>query len=141
MEWIWLFVIIIAVILDFATSDFIFAGFGVGAILALILSVFEISIPIQIITFGVVGALFIFAIYPIIKKKIKKENLGTKVMEANYIGQTVILDKDITTEILMKFEGIYWTFKNTEDESIKKGDTAEITGISGNKLLIKKNKI
>ncbi|MGL5574774.1 MAG: NfeD family protein, partial [Sarcina sp.] len=92
MEWVWLFVIIIAVILDFSTSDFVFSGFGVGAILALILNVLGLSTIIQIIVFGVVGAVFIFAIYPIIKKRIKKDKLGTKVMEETYIGKVITVD-------------------------------------------------
>lgn len=138
MEWIWLFVIIIAVILDFSTSDFVFSGFGVGAVLALILSVFGFSTIIQIIVFGVVGAIFIFAIYPVIKRKIKKDKLGTKVMEETYVGRIITVDQEISNEALMKFEGIYWTFKNTSNASISVGEKVKITGILGNKLLIEK---
>lgn len=138
MEWIWLFVIIIAVILDFSTSDFIFSGFGVGAVLALVLSIFGLNIIIQIITFGIIGAIFIFAVYPVIKRKIKKDKLGTKVMEQTYVGKVITVNQEFTDEVLMKFEGIYWTFKNTSAESIAIGEKVKITGISGNKLLIEK---
>ncbi|MGL5067291.1 MAG: NfeD family protein [Sarcina sp.] len=142
MEWIWLFVIIIAVILDFATSDFLFAGFGVGAVLALILSIVGINLIVQLITFGVVGGVFIFAIYPVIKKKIKKDNLGTAVMEDTYIGKIITLDNrlEANAETLIKFEGIYWTFKNTDDNFLEKGEKAKIAGLAGNKLLLEKIK-
>ncbi|MGL5575529.1 MAG: NfeD family protein [Sarcina sp.] len=48
------------------------------------------------------------------------------------------VDQEFSNEALMKFEGIYWTFKNTGIESIHKGDKVKITGILGNKLLVEK---
>lgn len=137
MIWLWLGIIIVAVVLDFVTSDFLFAGCGIGALVALILSAIDSSILIQIIVFAIISAIFIFTIYPKIKKKIAKDKLGTKTMEEEYIGRVITLDKDLDTEILMKFEGIYWTFKS-DGEKINKGEAARIVAVRGNKLIIEK---
>lgn len=136
MIWVWLVIVIVAVVLDFVTSDFLFAGCGIGAILSLILAATNTSILIQIIVFALVSAIFVIAIYPKIKKKITKDNLGTKTMEQEYIGRVITLDKDLEDEALIKFEGIYWTFKSNEGR-INKGERVQISEIVGNKLIVK----
>lgn len=136
MEWIWLLVIVVAVILDLATSDFLFSGFSIGAVVALILDVIGISIIPQIIVFGVVGAVFTFTMYPIIKKKLKKDNVKLNLMEENYIGKEFVLEKEVIDEVLLKFQGSYWTFKTKEP--IECGKTVRVIAVEGNKLLIDK---
>ena len=138
MQWIWLFVIIIAIILDVFTSDFLFAGFALGGFAGLIFSFLGISIIPQIIAFGIIGILFIFTLYPIIKKKMNKDKLGTDRMEDTYIGSVITLDKDLSDEALIKFNGIYWTFK-TITGPINSGDVIKIVKIDGNKLIVEKN--
>ena len=138
MQWIWLFVIIIAIILDIFTSDFLFAGFALGGLIGLIFSFIGIPILPQIIAFGIIGILFIFTLYPIIKKKMNKDKLGTKRMEETYIGRIVTLDKDLSDESLIKFDGIYWTFK-TISGPMNSGDVIKIVKIDGNKLLVEKS--
>ncbi|MGL4739992.1 MAG: NfeD family protein [Sarcina sp.] len=136
MEWIWLIVIVVAVVLDLVTSDFLFSGFSIGAVVALLLDLLGVNIIIQIIVFGIVGAVFTFTMYPIIKKKLKKDNVRLNLMEENYIGQEFVLEKDVNDEILLKFQGTYWTFKTKEP--ILKGESAKIIAVEGNKLLIEK---
>ena len=138
MQWIWLFVIIIAIILDIFTSDFLFAGFALGGLIGLIFSFIGIPILPQIIAFGIIGILFIFTLYPIIKKKMNKDKLGTKRMEETYIGRIVTLDKDLSDESLIKFDGIYWTFK-TISGPMNSGDVIKIVKIDGNKLIVEKS--
>lgn len=134
MEWIWLIVIVVAVVLDLVTSDFLFSGFSIGAVVALLLDLIGVSIIPQIIVFGIVGALFTFTMYPIIKRKLKKDNVRLNLMEENYIGKEFILEEDVADEILLKFQGTYWTFKTRKP--ILKGQTVKIIAVEGNKLLI-----
>ena len=49
----------------------------------------------------------------------------------------IILDENVEDSALIKFEGIYWTFKSVSGP-LKKGTEVEIIGIEGNKILIKK---
>lgn len=58
-------------------------------------------------------------------------------MEENYIGKTYIAEEDIIGSTRLKVEGSYWTGEN-EGEKILKGEKFVISGISGNKLIIKK---
>jgi membrane protein implicated in regulation of membrane protease activity len=58
-------------------------------------------------------------------------------MEQSYIGRKIQIDEDIIERGKVKVDGIYWTVKN-ESVPLHGGDTATITGIDGNKLLISK---
>lgn len=60
-------------------------------------------------------------------------------MEQNYIGKAFILPKRIENTALIKYEGIFWTFKS-ESGVIEEGERVKIIGIEGNKLLIIKDK-
>lgn len=138
MSWIWLVVILLGVAIDYMSSDVLFVGFSLGGIAALIISLFNLSMPIQFLAFGIISVLFFILIYPKIKKRIKSENLGTKTMEEEYIGRTFIVEKEVNDKVLIKYEGVYWTVKST-DGLIKAGQKVKIVGIEGNKLLISKN--
>ncbi len=136
MEWLWLAVIVLAIMIDLVTSDFLFSGFSIGALVALILAMINTSVISQIIIFGLVGVMFIFLIYPIIRKYLDMNKVESKTREESYIGKEIILEEDIAKEGKLKLDGVYWTFKS--EEKIKKGEKAKIISIEGNKIIIKR---
>lgn len=134
----WLGIIVIAVLIDIFTSSFLFSGFSIGALLAMLIYFLEGNLYIQVIVFAIVGVLFILFISPKVKKSITKNFDKTiNKIDGNLIGKIIISEKDIINEEIMILEGAYWTFKN-EGEAIKKGDLIKITSIQGNKILVKK---
>ncbi len=137
MIWAWLLVIILGILIDISSSSFLFVGFSIGALGALIGNVLEISILIQFIIFAIISSLFFIFIFPKVRKNIKESHLGTKTMEEGYVGRTFILPKRIEDTALIKYEGIFWTFKS-ESGVIEQDEKVKIIGIEGNKLLIKK---
>lgn len=139
MIWAWLLVVVIGVLIDLLNSSFLFVGFSIGALAALIINVFKLSILLQFVAFAVVSSLFFIFIFPKVRKNIKESHLGTNTMEQNYIGKAFILPKRIENTALMKYEGIFWTFKS-ESGVIEEGERVKIIGIEGNKLLIIKDK-
>lgn len=139
MLWLWLIVILAGIIIDYLSSDVLFVGFSFGALGGIILSFLDANVIFQFLIFAIITIFFFFYIYPKIKKKIKVDNIGTKTMEETYIGRKVILDKSIDSSDLVKFEGVYWTFKSLSGP-LEKGTKVEIIGIDGNKILVKKEK-
>lgn len=135
---VWIVIAAVAIGIDAVTSSFLFVWFGIGGILAIILTLLNFSFGIQLIVFIASSVALMVIGYPIVKKTIKKTVPVTRRMEEEYIGQTFICHKDIKDKATIKFEGIYWTVKNI-GEDIKKGDVVKIIGIEGNKLVIKKN--
>ena len=57
-------------------------------------------------------------------------------MEQTYIGKEMIADEDMEEKSKIKVSGIYWTAYN-KGKTIKKGEKYTITGIEGNKLIVK----
>ena len=134
---IWIIIAAIAIIIDIATSNFLFAWFTIGAIAAMIADLFGISFGVQVIIFLVINLITVSLGYPWAKKKFKKSVKRTPLMEETYIGRVMKAEEDIIEKAKVKVDGIYWTVLN-KGEEIKRGENFEIIGIEGIKLIIKK---
>lgn len=139
MSWFWLIVIIAGVALDIASSAFIFVGFSLAAVGAIILSFLGVSAIWQFLVFGIISVLFFILVYPRVKNRIKKDHLVTQTMEQTYIGRTLVLPKEINETALIKYEGVFWTFKSNKGV-INQGEKVKIIGIEGNKLIVEREK-
>lgn len=138
MGLIWVAIIIIAVLVDIFTSIFLFSGFSIGGIVALIMEFLGVPLYVQVIAFSIIGILFIVLVSPKIKKAIQNNKKNTvKTTEEQLVGREIIAEKDIRDEELMLFEGVYWTFKNN-GQFIEKGDSMKVIAIDGNKIIVKK---
>lgn len=133
---VWILVAITVIAIDIVTSSFIFMWFSLGAIVAIILSLLGISVAWQIIAFLVVGIATVSIGYPWAKKKFKADVNHVPTMEQTYIGKEMIADEDMEEKSKIKVSGIYWTAYN-KGKTIKKGEKYTITGIEGNKLIVK----
>ena len=133
---VWILVAIAVIAIDIVTSSFIFMWFSLGAIVAIILSLLGISVAWQVIAFLVVGIATVSIGYPWAKKKFKADVNHVPTMEQTYIGKEMIADEDMEEKSKIKVSGIYWTAYN-KGKTIKKGEKYTITGIEGNKLIVK----
>lgn len=131
----WVIIAVAVIAIDLFTSSFVFMWFSVGALVALILSLFGVNMTIQVVTFLVVGILTVVLGYPWAKKKFKADQNKTLTMEQTYIGKEMIATEDMQESSKIKVSGIYWTAYNKGKE-IKKGEKFIITGIEGNKLVV-----
>jgi membrane protein implicated in regulation of membrane protease activity len=134
---LWVIISVVALVVDIATSAFVFLWFTVGGIAAIVVLTLGFSVPIQITTFIAVSAISMALGYPLMKKTLKSTVTKTSTMEEGYIGRKLTVDEDFVETAKVKIDGIYWTIKNV-GEPVKKGDEVKITGIEGNKLIIKK---
>ena len=133
----WVVVALGALAIDITTNSFMFIWFAIGAIAAIIAIGLDAPVVIQAIAFVAVSAVVMAIGYPIVKRTIKKTVKKTLTMEEGYVGKEFAITKDIDEKANIKFQGIYWTVKNS-GEPLKKGDLVRITGIEGNKLVIAK---
>ena len=133
----WIIIAAVAIIIDIATSNFLFAWFTVGAIAAMIADLLGIAFGVQVIIFLVINLITVSLGYPWAKKKFKNSVKRTPLMEETYIGRVMKAEEDIAERARVKVDGIYWTVRNTGEE-IKVGDSFKIIGIEGIKLIIEK---
>ena len=132
----WLIVAIFFVAIDILTSAFVFCWFGIGAVVSIVLSLMNVKFAIQFIAFTVVSLIAIAIGYPLTKNAVKKSVKHTPLMEETYIGKTFTAEKDIEETGEVKVGGNYWTTENV-GKKILKGQKFQVTGIDGNKLIIK----
>jgi membrane protein implicated in regulation of membrane protease activity len=134
---LWLVIGGLALAVDLITSAFLFVWFTAGALVAIVLSLAGFNFTVQLISFIAVSVILMMIGYPIVKKSLKDTVKKMPTTEQGYIGREIMVDQDILEKANIKIDGIYWTVKN-EGESIKKGDRVLITGIEGNKIVVKK---
>ncbi|WP_297994264.1 NfeD family protein [uncultured Clostridium sp.] len=133
---VWILVAIAVIAIDIVTSSFVFMWFSLGAFVAIILSLIGISVAWQIVAFLVIGVATVSIGYPWAKKKFKADVNHVPTMEQTYIGKEMIANEDMEEKSKIKVSGIYWTAYN-KGKIIKKGERYIITGIEGNKLIVK----
>lgn len=133
---VWILVAIAVIAIDIVTSSFVFMWFSLGAFVTIILSLIGISVAWQIVAFLVIGVATVSIGYPWAKKKFKADVNHVPTMEQTYIGKEMIANEDMEEKSKIKVSGIYWTAYN-KGKIIKKGERYIITGIEGNKLIVK----
>ena len=63
MIWAWLLVVVIGVLIDLFNSSFLFVGFSIGALGALIINVFKLPILLQFVVLQLLVACFLYLFF------------------------------------------------------------------------------
>jgi len=140
MPFVWLGVIILAVILEASTCALVSIWFIPAAVISLILSFFPVPLWIQIAVFAICSTLLI-----VFMKVIFKKTLGLKPVATN--ADAVIGEEAIVTEPIdnieghgqVKVKGQIWTARAFDKEiKYEKGEILNVVAIEGVKLICKK---
>lgn len=135
---IWLIASGIFFICEIITVGFLVFWLGVGALIAMIVSLFTSNIIVQMSVFVISSGLLIFATRPLVNKISKKDVVPTNVY--SLIEKKAIVTEEInwvTGKGLIKFEGEVWSAKSKEQINIPKGSEVEIESIEGVKVFVK----
>jgi len=132
----WFIAFIILLIIELATVNLVTIWFAIGAVAAIISTIFTDSIVIQSIVFGVVSLLSLLITKPLIKKF-----KGFEVEATNsdrVIGKIGEVTKKITSNKYgeVKIFGNIWTA--TSEEELEVGQKVKVLSIDGVKLIVKK---
>lgn len=136
----WLIAAGIFFIIEIATVGFLVFWFGIGAIIAMVVSLFIPNVYIQAIVFIVSSTLLIFFTKPFVNKFVNKG----KIMTTNaysIIGRTGIVTKEIndlkgTGQV--KIGGETWSAKTLSEETIPENTEIEVVKIDGVKAIVQK---
>ena len=139
MLYVWIGVLIAAVVVEAATSDFVAIWFFPAALVSLILSLFEAPVWLQILLFVTVGLALVIATRPLCRKflKVKREKTNAESL----IGKTCIVTEEIRNidEVgEVKVGGLCWSARAEDAQRvIAVGEHVEIVEIQGVKLIVK----
>ena len=130
---VWLVVSGICFIVEIITVGFLFFWFGIGALIAMIFSLFTSKIFIQ-------STILLFLTKPFVKKFLNKDS-QTITGTFSIIGQTAIVTKEINTAMAqgqVRVNGEIWSAKTANNEIIPVGTNVKVLGISGVKVVVEK---
>lgn len=139
MNIIWIVAIIGFAVLEAATAQLVSIWFVIGAFAALISSLCNAPLYIQLILFTVVTVLALVVTRPLVKKYIKPKIVPTNADRV--IGKTAIVTEEINSieaKGLVKVNGESWSARALDDSVIETDTLVEVVKISGVKLIVKK---
>ena len=138
MTYIWLAVLIGAIVLEIATTQIVSIWFAAGALAALIATLAGVSnVWLQLLIFVIVSAVALIVTRPLVKKLINKQAEPTNADMV--LGKTGIVTEKIDNLApsgLVKVNGSVWTARSADGSVIEQDERVIIKEISGVKLLV-----
>ena len=135
----WIIIAGFCFIIEIATVGFLVFWFGIGALIAMIVSLFTTNIAIQMAAFVVSSTILIFFTRKF-ANKISKNDENIKTNAYSIIGKKGLVIKDINPESgegQVKVGTEVWSAKSANDVKIEKGTEVEVIEISGVKDIVK----
>lgn len=144
-QWIqivfWLVFIVVTVVAEAITVQFVSIWFSISAAICLILAAFNVDPIVQIVVFAILSVLLFVLSRPLIKKLKTGKQIDATI--EGMIGEIVIVTKDIKVgevgEIKSKYE-LYSAIAPTETIDLLVGEHVVITETRGNKVVVEKEK-
>lgn len=133
----WGLFLILTIVVEAATVDLVSIWFTLGAIVGLILAIFNVPLWVQILVFAVVSIISLIVGRILLKKFVKKSKSEPSNFD-RYIGQVIILKTGVD-----KFNhgsaligDVTWTVSVNEDIRFEAGDRCIVDAIEGNKIIV-----
>lgn len=138
MVYIWLGVLVAAVVLEIATTQIVSIWFAIGALASLIATLAGVEqLWIQIVIFVLVSAIAVVATRPIVKRIVNKKAEPTNADMV--IGKTGIVTEKIDNLApsgMIKAGGQVWTARSADNSVIEENERVIVKEISGVKLIV-----
>lgn len=136
MEYMWLVLIIVLLIIEALTVNLVTVWGAIGALFALITSIFTNNINIQIIVFFLVTTLLLIFTRPFMYKVLKVKKEATNL--DSVIGKIGVTLTDVTNfDGRVMVMGKNWAARSFNENIIKKDTKVKILEIKGVKLIVK----
>lgn len=139
---IWLILFVLALIIEAIGTDLVSIWFAFGAVIALIASLVpDVSWWMELIIFFVISLASLAALRPLIHRYLRKNTVASNI--DSIVGQKGLLISkiDLLHHGEVKINDVTWTaIASKETESIEKGSIVKVLAVSGNKLIVTKDK-
>ena len=135
---LWMILAGIFFVIEMATVGFLVFWFGIGALLAMIVSFFTSNIAIQTTVFVVSSTILLFFTRPFVNQFAKEEDVQTNAY--SIIGKRGIVIKQIdpiSGEGQIKVGTEVWSAKSKDERKIEKGLEVEVLEIDGVKAVVR----
>ena len=140
MVWLWLAVVVMALICEGITTALVSIWFVPGAVIAIVLAALELEVWIQALVFFVVSIVSVAVFQSLFRKKLKGGKKNATNLD-RIIGETAVVTETIDNlraEGCVRVGGQLWSARSDFDEVINDGEIVEIIAVSGVKLICRK---
>ena len=138
----WLIVFVILLVVEIATMGLTTVWFAGGALVSFLAAYIGFSVVVQVVVFLVVSVALLVLTRPLAVKFFNQERQKTNA--ESLIGQKALVKEEINTlQATGKVEvnGMEWSAKTEEADSIAVDAVVLIKGIQGVKLIVEKEEV
>ncbi|MPM95912.1 hypothetical protein SDC9_143068 [bioreactor metagenome] len=137
MQYLWIALTVILIIIEAATTQLVTIWFAAGAVAAFIASLCHLSVIWQAVIFTVVSVVSLIVTRPLVRKFTKTRTEPTNADRC--IGKDAVVIESIDNNSAkgqVKVGGIIWTARSSTGEIIEKDAVVKIEKIDGVKLIV-----
>ncbi len=137
MPYIWLAMIILAIVVESATTQLVSIWFVAGGAAALIASLCGAPIWLQSVLFVAVTGILLLVTRPFVRRKLDART--TRTNADRYIGKKAVVIVPIDNRAgsgQVKVLGSIWTARSADNSSIPEGADVSVQSIEGVKLIV-----
>ena len=136
---LWFVLFLVFLVIEVATVSLTCIWFALGALLALILSLFDVPILIQFIVFAIVSIVLMIFTKPVLSRKLLANREKTNY--ESVIGQSAKVVEEINNidnKGTVMLNGLEWTARSVDDRVIGVDTIVEVVKVEGVKVIVKK---
>jgi membrane protein implicated in regulation of membrane protease activity len=138
MPLIWLGVLVLSILVEATTMGLVAVWFMPGALISLVLSLFDVGLPWQIAVFVVLAVVLLLFGRKLFRPFNKKVKTNTEAL----IGQIAVITEqvcNVESRGAAKLNGQEWSARaEQDDQSLEVGDRVLVVDIRGVKLICRK---
>lgn len=133
----WAAALVFFLVLEAVTFQLVSVWLGLGALVSLLLAIFEVPFWVQLLVFVAVSAVALWATRPLVKKFFSNKVATNSELD---IGKVAIVTETINNSLSkgrVKLNGTYWAARSLEGDIIEEGSTVTVVEVDGAKLIVK----
>lgn len=137
MLYVWIAVLVAAVVVEALTNDFVAIWFFPASLVSMILSLFDTPPWLQILLFLAIGLVLVVATRPLCRRFLSTKEEKTNVDAI--VGKVCIVTEEIRNieeQGEVKVGGLCWSARSVDGRVIAMGEQVTVREVQGVKLIV-----
>lgn len=140
MNWfavMWLVLMVVFILIEVSTVSMVSAWFALGTLAALIASLCDAQLWLQIVLFVVVSVIMLLALRPLAKKyftpRLTKTNVDAIIGVEGLVTECI---DNVTSSGRVKLGHMEWSARSTSGETLEVGSRIQVDRVEGVKVFV-----
>lgn len=137
MAWIWLALLLVFIYTEVSTVTMVSLWFAVGSLVALVASLLDAELWLQVVLFVVVSGVMLAALRPVARKhftpKLTRTNVDAVIGKEGIVSAKI---DNVACVGTVKISGMEWSARSTGGEELAEGTRIRVDKIEGVKVFV-----